>query len=155
MYKKILVPLDGSGLAECALSHVKNLVRSGVAEDVTILNVFSVPVALFGAGGEISQGVVDINAIEEQVRYGSLKYLADVKSRLESEGIKVKTESMEGSRAAETISDYVQKNGIDLIVLATHGYTGLKKLMFGSVALEVLHTSRVPVFLVRPESCWM
>jgi nucleotide-binding universal stress UspA family protein len=155
MYKKVLVPLDGSGLAECALSHVKNLVQNGVVEDVTILNVFSVPVALLGAGGEISQGVVDVNALDEQMRYGSLKYLADVKSRLESEGVKVKTESLEGSRAAETISDYVQKNGIDLVILATHGYTGLKKLMFGSVALEILHNSHAPIFLVRPESCWM
>lgn len=153
MYKKVLVPLDGSELAECALSHVKNLVKDGFAEDVTILNVFSVPIALLGAGGENSP-YGDINAIQEKMMYDSLKYLEDVKSRLGSEGIKVKTESLEGSRAADVISDYVQKNGIDLIVLATHGYTGLKKLMFGSVALEVLHDSHVPVFLVRPESCW-
>jgi nucleotide-binding universal stress UspA family protein len=152
MYKKVLVPLDGSELAECALSHVKNLVKDGIAEEVIILNVFSVPVALLGAGGETS-AYVDVNAVEEKMKYDSIKYLADVKSRLDAEGVKVKTESLEGSRAAETISNYVQKNSIDLIVLATHGYTGLKKLMFGSVALEVLHDSHVPVFLVRPESC--
>jgi nucleotide-binding universal stress UspA family protein len=154
MYKKVLVPLDGSELAECALSHVINLIKDGLVEDVTILNVFSVPVALLGAGGETSQ-YIDINALNEKMRYDSIKYLGDLKSRLGSKGIKVNTESLEGSRAAEVISDYVQKNGIDLIILATHGYTGLKKLMFGSVALEVLHNSHVPVFLVRPESCWI
>ncbi|MEN6373531.1 MAG: universal stress protein [Smithella sp.] len=154
MYKKVLVPLDGSELAECALSHVKNLVKDGLAEEVTVLNVFAVPVALLGAGGDTS-AYVDVNAVEEKMKYDSLKYLADVKTRLDADGVKVKTESREGSRAAEVICDYAEKNNVDLIVLATHGYTGLKKLMFGSVALEVLHSSHVPVFLVRPESCWV
>ncbi len=154
MYKKVLVPLDASELAECALSHVKNLVKDGLAEEVTVLNVFAVPVALLGAGGETA-AYVDVNAVEDKMKYDSLKYLADVKARLDADGVKVKTESREGSRAAEVICDYAEKNNVDLIVLATHGYTGLKKLMFGSVALEVLHSSHVPVFLVRPESCWM
>ena len=83
----------------------------------------------------------------------SIKYLADVESRLSAEGIKVKTQSLESLRPAKIISDYVQKMGIDLIIIATHGYTGLEKLMFGSVALEVLHNSHVPVLLIRPESC--
>jgi nucleotide-binding universal stress UspA family protein len=42
---------------------------------------------------------------------------------------------------------------MDLIVIASHGYTGLKKLMFGSVALGILHDAHVPVLLIRPESC--
>ena len=110
----------------------------------------------------ISQGavrypglVIDINAVRENLFMESRKYLADVESRLASEGIKVKTESLEGNRPAEIISDYAQKNGMDMIVIATHGYTGMKKLMFGSVALEVLHESHVPVLLIRPESCRM
>ena len=85
----------------------------------------------------------------------SRKYLADVESRLASEGIKVKMESLEGNRPADAISDYAQKNGTDMIVIATHGYTGLKKLMLGSVALGVLHESHIPVLLIRPESCRM
>lgn len=153
MYKKVLVPLDGSELAECALSHVKNMLKAGFVEEATVLNIFWAPVPFLGAGGSDSQ-YIDVNAIQEKVRFDSLKYLADVESRLASDGIKVKTESIEGNRAAETIIDYVQKNDMDLIVLATHGYTGLKKLMFGSVALEVLHNSRVPILLVRPEPCW-
>jgi len=152
MYKNVLVPLDGSELAECALSHVKNMVKDGFAGDVTILNVFSVPVAILGAGGEDSP-YIDVNALYEKIRYDSIKYVADVKSRLDAEGIKVKTESLEGSMAAEVIFDYVEKHAIDLIILATHGYTGLKKLMLGSQALEVLHDSHVPVLLIRPESC--
>jgi nucleotide-binding universal stress UspA family protein len=67
--------------------------------------------------------------------------------------MKVKTEYREGDRPAEVISNYVRENGIDLIIIATHGHTGLKKMIFGSVALEVLHNSTVPVLLIKPGSC--
>jgi nucleotide-binding universal stress UspA family protein len=149
MYKKILVPLDGSKLAECALSHAKNLVKDGAVGEVTLLEVVNVHLP---GRGEIP-GRVYINAIRENLFMESRKYLVDVASQFASEGIHVKTEFLEGNRPADTISDYAQKNGIDLIVIATHGYTGLKKLMLGSVALEVLHDSHVPVLLIRPESC--
>jgi nucleotide-binding universal stress UspA family protein len=149
MYKKILVPLDGSELAECALSHVKNLVKVGPVVEVTVLNVFCGHIIEFGQG----YGNAGYDVSNERARDASRKYLADVESRLGSEGIKVKTESMEGYRPAEIISYYAERNGMDLIIIASHGYTGMKKLMFGSVALEVLHSSHVPVLLIRPESC--
>ena len=149
MYEKILVPLDGSELAECALPHVKNLVKEGAVGEVILLNV--VMVHLPGRG-EYS-GLNDINTIRENLFMESRKYLADVESRLASESIHVKTESLEGNRPADVISDYAQKNRMDMIVIATHGYTGLKKLMLGSVALGVLHESHIPVLLIRPESC--
>jgi len=150
MYQKILVPLDGSKLAECALSHVENLVRDGAVGEVTLLNVVTVYIP---GHGELYPGPIDINAVRENLFMKSRKYLAGVESRLASESIKVKMESLEGNRPADIISDYAQKNGVDMIVIATHGYTGLKKLMLGSVALEVLHDSHVPVLLIRPESC--
>ncbi len=149
MYQKILVPLDGSKLAECALSHVKNFVKEGAVGEVTLLNVVHVYIQGHGE----YPGLVDINTIRENLFMESRKYLADVESRLASEGIKVKTVSLEGNRPADAISDYAQKNGIELIVIATHGYSGVKKLMFGSVALRVLHNSLAPVLLIRPESC--
>lgn len=150
MYKTILVPLDGSQLAECALSHVKNLAKEGAAGEVIFLKVFNVS---FMSQSELHPGAFDINKVRENLLVESRRYLADVESRFASEGIRVRTESLEGNRPAETISDYAQKNGVELIVIATHGYTGMKKLMFGSVALRVLHDSHVPVLLIRPESC--
>ena len=151
MYQKILVPLDGSKLAECALAHVRNLVKHGAVEQVILLNVVNVYIP---GRGEIP-GIVDINEVRENLFAESRKYLAEVESRLVSEGVTVKTESVEGNRPADIISEYAQKNGMDMIVIATHGYTGMKKLMFGSVALGVLHESHIPVLLVRPESCRM
>lgn len=147
MYQKILVPLDGSELAEPALYHVKNLVKGGAAGEVTLLNVVKVYIRGHGE----YHGSIDLNAVRKGLLRESENYLADVESRLASEGIKVKTESLEGNRPADIISDYAQKNGMELIVIATHGYSGVKKLMFGSVALGVLHESRVPVLLVRSE----
>jgi nucleotide-binding universal stress UspA family protein len=152
MYKKVLVPLDGSALAECTLSHVKNLIKDGSVGEVTLLNV--VKVDLPWAVMEPNQyRKIDFNAIREPLFIASRKYLGDIESRLGSEGIKVKTESLEGNRPADTITEYAQKNGMDMIIIGTHGYTGLKKLMLGSVAFGVLHQSHIPVLLIRPESC--
>jgi nucleotide-binding universal stress UspA family protein len=149
MYRKILVPLDGSKLAECALPHVKNLAKKQAVAEVILLNVVNVNIP---GRGEIP-GVVDINEVRRNLFMESNKYLAEVESHLVSEGISVKMESVEGNRPADIISEYARKNGIDMIVIATHGYTGLKKLMLGSVALGILHESHIPVLLIRPESC--
>ncbi len=83
----------------------------------------------------------------------SRKYLEKMKIRLGSEGIKVKTESLEGTGLPKPSPITLRKKAMDMIVIATHGYTGMKKMMFGSVALEVFHESHMPVLLIRPESC--
>jgi nucleotide-binding universal stress UspA family protein len=154
MYKKVLVPLDGSALAECTLSHVKNLIKDGSVGEVTLLNVVKVdiPWAAMRSDEYRTKGI-DLQTIREPLFIASRKYLADIESRLGSEGIKVKTESLEGNRPADTITEYAQEKGMDMIIIGTHGYTGLKKLMVGSVAFGVLHQSHIPVLLIRPESC--
>jgi nucleotide-binding universal stress UspA family protein len=154
MYKNVLVPLDGSELAECTLSHVKNLFKEGSVKEITLLNVVKVdvPWALVGSD-EMPPSRIDLQAIREPLFTASRKYLESIESRLASEGIKVRAESLEGNRPADIITEYAQQNGMDLIIIGTHGYTGLKKLFLGSVAFAVLHQSHVPVLLIRPESC--
>ncbi len=149
MYQKALVPLDGSALAECVHTHIKQLAKEGLVKEVTLLNVvtFDIP-----WGGEYPERI-DLNAIREPLFAASRKYLAEIKGRLEAEGVKVTAASVEGNRPAETITDYARDKGMDVIVIATHGYTGMKKLLLGSVAFGVLHASPVPVLLIRPESC--
>ena len=153
MYKKVLVPLDGSPLAECTLSHVKNLFKGGSVGEVTLLNVVKVDLPWAVMSSDQYPKGIDINAIREPLLIASRKYLTDIESRLGSEGIKVKTESLEGNRPADKITEYAQEKGMDLIIIGTHGYTGLKKLMLGSVAFGVLHQSHIPVLLIRPDSC--
>ena len=97
--------------------------------------------------------VIDLDAIRKPLFAASRKYLAEIESRLVSEGIKVKTESLEANRPADTITEYAKEKGMDMIIIGTHGYTGLKKLMMGSVAFGVLNQSHTPVLLIRPESC--
>ena len=149
MYKKVLVPMDGSALTECTLSHLKSLVKDGSVGEVTLLNVVTIDIPW----GELESGHFNLDALKKQVFTTSKKYLEKVESRLSSEGMKVKTESVEANRPAETITDYARKNGMELIIMATHGYSGLKKLMLGSVASGVLNHSSVPVLLIRPEVC--
>ncbi len=144
MYQKILVPLDGSELAECALSHVQSLVAEGSAKEVTLLHIITV---------DIPWSEVDLGAFRKPVFAAATKYLAEMKSRLVSAGVQVKTKALAAKWTASTITDYARHNGIDLIVMSTHGYTGLRKAMLGSVASGVLHQSSVPVLLIRPEAC--
>lgn len=153
MYRKVLVPLDGSELAECALNHVKSLSRNGSVGEITILNIMKVDIPWLSSEGEHEHRQFDINKIREKVSNASQKYLADVESRLASEGFKVKTESREANRPAQAIIEYALEKGIDMIAIATHGYTGMKGMMMGSVALSVIHQSHVPVLLIRPEAC--
>jgi len=155
MYKKILVPLDGSELAECALNHIKNHFQDGPVGEVVLLNavVVEIPWRELNAGEDGHAVAFDYNAFIKSFMDKSRRYLARVQSRLSSEGIKVKTETIESNGPSQTITDYAQKNSVDLIVMATHGYTGMKKMMLGSIALKVLHESNVPVLLIRPEAC--
>ena len=149
MYKKCLVPLDGSELAECSLNHIRSLAKEQAVGEVTLLNVVKVDIPW----AEINEKAFDIEAIRKPLFAAARRYLAGVEKRLVAKGIRVKTEAIEGNRPGETIVDYARDNGIGLIVIATHGHTGFKKLLLGSVATRVLHDAPVPVLLIRPESC--
>lgn len=145
MYQKVLVPLDGSALAECALPHVKSMVKDGAAGEVIVITVADVHIPY----DDFRKGF-DFIAYRDAQLDKSRKYLDEVQSRLHGEGINVKTKIIEGNRPAQVIADFSQQEGVDLIVIATHGYTGVKKMLLGSVAFKVLHESHVPVLLVRP-----
>lgn len=149
MYQQVLVPLDGSELAECALPEVIKLGRGGVIGEVILLKVIEIEVYNVTRS---YQKHIDFNAIREVHRGEAGKYLEGIQSRLRSEGIHATIEMAEG-RPAETIVEFIRNRPIDLIVIGTHGYTGMKRLMFGSVALSVLHDANVPVLLIRSISC--
>lgn len=148
MYQKALVPLDGSELAECALPEVKKLASGGLVGEVILLNVIEIDLMGLPAANTRS---IDLSGLRAAHLKKSQQYLDKIESGLGSAGIKVKKESLEGT-PAQTIANYADANNIDLIVIATHGYTGIKKLMFGSVALRVLHDSHVPVLLIRAKA---
>jgi nucleotide-binding universal stress UspA family protein len=148
VFKKVLVPLDGSALAECTLPYIKKLIKDGAVDEITLLNVVLINFDWYEVKEDFNFSVFRENLLTE-----SQKYLGEVKYKCNPAGIKVKTESVEGNFPAQTITDYSRRNSVDMIVMSTHGRTGKKILMFGSTALSVLHDSHVPVLLIRPESC--
>jgi nucleotide-binding universal stress UspA family protein len=154
MYTHALIPLDGSDLAECALNHLKAMLKDGSMREATLLNVVKVDLPWMGDNEERSKQIYpNINMIREQAFEASRKYLASVESRLAADGITVRTESLEANKPDHAITDYAREKGLDLIIIATHGYTGMKKMLLGSIASGVLHQSSVPVLLIRPEAC--
>ena len=150
MFKNVLLPLDGSPLAECALPHVKNLAREGNVGTVVLLTVaeFDIPYGPYGNIGNNFDFVSFCAACKKECQ----DYLDRVRSNFTAEGIKVETVVIESGNTAQSINDYAQANGVDLIVIATHGYTGMKRMLIGSVAFKIMHESHVPVLLIRPES---
>jgi nucleotide-binding universal stress UspA family protein len=145
MYQKVLVPLDGSELAECALPHVKKMAKEAFIKEISLLTVVDIhPSALLEGA--------DTTVIYKAQMSNSREYMNKVQAQFRTEGIEVQIEILQGP-AAQVISDYANEKKVELVVIATHGYSGVKRLMFGSVALRVMHDSHVPVLLIRPDSC--
>jgi len=146
MYKKVLVPLDGSKVAETALRHMRMLSKAGLIGELVILKVVEMP-APVAMPMAVEEGF-DFSGYEDIYFKEAKKYIQGVESQLKSEGIKVKSETILG-RAVSTILEYQKENNIDLIIMATHGHSGVTKFLLGSVANKVVQSSQAPVLLVR------
>ncbi len=79
-------------------------------------------------------------------------YLNQVAGRVKLGGAKVQTQAVTG-KAAESLADYATHNEIDLIIITTHGRSGVSRWVWGSVADRILHSACVPVLMVRPPAC--
>jgi nucleotide-binding universal stress UspA family protein len=139
----IVVPLDGSELAERALSEALTLGKALNAE-VILLQVIP------GADDVIREGarIISIDEQWQARKDRALQYLNGVRNRPEWGGIATRV-AVEMGNPAETILDYCQQHGIDRIVMATHGRTGMSRWVFGSVAEKVLRAADRTVVLVR------
>jgi nucleotide-binding universal stress UspA family protein len=137
MFKRILVPLDGSALAEAVLPQVRELAKALGAE-LLLLRV---------THAHVFPGV---NAVEEEVQVvqKAESYLAELARRLESEGLSVQTAVRYGE-AAEGILRHITDNQVDLVAMSMHGRSSFSRLVVGSVAAHVVQHTAVPVLLVR------
>ena len=145
MYKKILVPLDGSKTAEGVLSHAKALAYSEGAE-LILLTVASNPTMdyVFSDPG-IAQSAIE----EQQTR--SKKYMTEMESQLKAAGFKVSALLREGA-VADVILRTAEEINADVIAMSTHGRTGPARWLLGSVADRVVRSSKIPVLLIRAKS---
>lgn len=142
MYRKILVPLDGSKVAEGVLPHAKALAYSEGAE-LILLTVGANPVLDFA----FSDPGLAQDAIQEQEER-SKKYITEVEGQLKASGFKTSTVLRVGS-VAEVILGVAEELGVDCIAMSTHGRTGPARWLLGSIAERVVHNSKVPVLLIR------
>lgn len=137
--KKILVPLDGSDLAESVLPYVAELARCTGAE-AQILIVVS-DVALWDANATVIAW-----EREEELALG---YIESQREALESNGVKTTSRVVRGDPAKAIVGAAAEEDA-DLIALSTHGRSGISRWLFGSVAGRVLETTETPLLIVRP-----
>jgi nucleotide-binding universal stress UspA family protein len=137
MFNTILVPLDGSALSERALSPALML---GQQPDTAII-LARVP------AGEDAQTMADGHR-PDQSRTEAQVYLDTLRLSHQPPGLNLRTRLMHGD-AASAIVDTASAEGVDLIVMSTHGYSGLTRWLLGSVTEKVLRTAPCPVLAVR------
>jgi len=151
MYQKILVPLDGSELAECVLPHVEAIAKGCNVRNVIFIRVAE-PIDIRGGVG-VFFSEEDRKRIDAEHKTAAKDYLKQLMSRVSYKGIDVQSEVITGEAAAESIVDYTAKTELDLIVIATHGRSGVSRWVWGSVADRILHSSCVPILMVRAPGC--
>jgi len=136
-----LVPLDGSELSEAVLPYVKTLAKQQGAESMNVV-LFGVSEPLVESGYYIPDVPMKMDDLK--------KYLAKEERQLKDAGLSVRSEVRKG-RPAEQIIKYAREKPFNLIVMSTHGRSGLGRWVFGSVADKVLHTASSPILLVKPQ----
>jgi len=156
MYSHLLVPLDGSEASERALAHAQSLASAFDAR-VHLLQVISLSheYEVYHGAGETGLTAMEYSIeMAEQVTAArqtrAEDYLRATAARLEAHGIPVQTSVRQGM-TLENITDFVAENGIDLIVMSTHGRSGLQRFFIGSVTDRVIRFSHVPVLAIPPE----
>jgi nucleotide-binding universal stress UspA family protein len=146
-HPRLLVPLDGSRTAEAALPVAGRLARQ-LAGEVLLVRAVPTPTA----GGALDWALApDLGVEATALTRDATDYLARVAERLRQTGVTVQCAARSGEPAA-VIEELGQERAAALVVMATHGRTGLRRLALGSVADAVLRQQDRPLLLVRPDS---
>ena len=174
MYQKILVPLDGSSLAECVLPHVEAIATGCQAPEVILISItekIKIRQTFGGNSASLGQHMLDETVgtavpspempTGNQVYDGALgkmdtqarKYLDRIAKDLEGRGVlNVTTKVLLGNPAEEIVAQ-ADEGACDLIIMASHGRSGPARWALGSISEKVFRTSCVPVLMVRGEGC--
>lgn len=142
MYKRVVVPLDGSPLAEWMLRFIVDI-AGPLDLEVVLLRVIRI---LPPQVTETLRSALLDNV--EQNTADASEYLAPLAENLRTRGIRARTEVRHGEPVDEIV-DCARETDADLIAMTTHGRSGLGRLLFGSVAEAVLRQAEIPVFLMR------
>jgi len=149
MYKKMLVPLDGSEFSECVLDHVRAIAKGCQVPEVVLL----------GVAEPLTHQVYYMMGMEDQLENWQKEnekyvgsYLSRAAAELRKDDIAGKTVVVSG-RPAEAILDYANKNQVDLIVMSTHGRSGVSRWVLGSVTDRVVRNTTASVLTITPREC--
>jgi nucleotide-binding universal stress UspA family protein len=167
VFRKVLVPLDGSELAQAVLPYVEELGRQCAAEAI-LLRVIPLPDDEAGAAYQslkvyepmapapklVEDMTVAQHPIYREQEMASLQVqaeqsLAGAREQLSQAGLQVRVKVLFG-RPAEKIVEYALEEEVTLIAMATHGRSGFRRWVFGSVAEKVLRAVAIPILLIRP-----
>jgi nucleotide-binding universal stress UspA family protein len=144
MYNKILVPLDGSALAERAIRHAEEIAKGADAE-ILLLQAVYVPMPVVPESALLTEG-----KILEEVARSAAEYLDRIGAELRASGHRVRT-IIDERPPADAILHTAEQEQADLIVMSTHGRSGLSRLMMGSIAESVLRHTHRTIMFVKPE----
>jgi nucleotide-binding universal stress UspA family protein len=142
MYKKILVPLDGSELAKKALDQAEQLARVFNAEIILLQVVPFMPI--YGSPELVTPLIVD-----EKQKESVERYLHHLSEELKGKGLRVTPMVRTGQQVAVEIIDFAKESGADLIVMCTHGRSGFTRWVLGSVAHKVITRAETPILLIH------
>ena len=154
MYNKIMVPLDGSDLAESVLPHLEFLTAACKARNVVlvrVVNPISLPISV-PAHGEFGFTEKDRQKLEENRKKTAEEYLQKITQDIDIPETNVSHAVLEG-KPENMLADYATQNEVDLIIIASHGRSGVSRWVLGSVADRIVRNSCVPVMMVRAPGC--
>ena len=134
MFKKMLVPLDASELSEVTFNYARELAGRFAGLEVILLHVCH------------DRDTIAMH--RDYIEHSAEKIRAEAQKSFGNKDIKVRGELLSGTPADEILR-FARENGIDLILMATHGRSGISRWAMGSVAYKVLRQANVPVFMVR------
>lgn len=144
MYRRVLVPLDGSQFAEGALEHLSSVAQVAKLESVVLVRV--VMPLLVHAKDYIEAEAA--REAEDKQEAAARRYLEEVAARLRKQGMPAKTVFVLDGEPAMKILETAREHEVDLIIMSSHGTSGFAPWLFGSVTERVLSHSAVPVLMV-------
>ncbi len=142
----ITVPLDGSTVAEAALSYAQDLAQQ-LALELRLLRVVSVGTMAYYA---VEGGPVDTTPVEQELEEDAAQYLNGIAESVSEQGLSV-TCTVERGSPALAIIDHVKNTQNNLVAICSHGRSGLGRLLIGSVADSIIRSSGVPVLVITPQ----
>lgn len=147
MYQRILVATDGSPLSDKAATHAIDLAATCKAELIALTVVPRYPQGYFEGG--LAMPLDDIQRIEAVWAEQSQSAVDKVKQLAAEKGVTAKGVTIKSDLIADAIIAAVEKHGADLLVMASHGRKGIKRLLLGSETQHVLTHATVPVLVLR------